>query len=84
MKGVNEVMLEQKGIGSYRVYIPSRRMVYSVRKFVVSKSYPLHWGWKRREQLIEDGKYNSMINDKAKNSINKDMDDILVKNNNLK
>jgi len=50
------VMLEQRHNGSYRVYIPSRHMTYSVRKFVRLNSYPLSWGWKRRDQLRLEGK----------------------------
>jgi len=50
------VMLEQKHNGSYRVYIPSRHLIYSVRKFERLNSYPLSWGWKRRDQFRLEGK----------------------------
>jgi len=80
------IMLEQKGNGDYRVYIPSRRMVYSVRKFVESKSYPLHWGWKRREQFISDGKVNSLIDNIESNrraKIDREVNDVKLENDKL-
>jgi len=59
-------MLEQKVSGSYKVYIPSRRLVYSVRKFVHTKSYSLLYGWKRREQLVYNDKEYENVEIKKK------------------
>ena len=50
------VFVSEKSNGSYRVYIPARRDIYSVRRFEVAEAYPLSWGWKRRSTLVEGGK----------------------------
>jgi len=49
------VFMSEKSNGNYRVYIPARRDIYSVRRFDVAEAYPLSWGWKRRSTLIEGG-----------------------------
>ena len=50
------VFMSEKSNGSYRVYIPARKDIYSVRRFDVAEAYPLSWGWKRRSTLVEGGK----------------------------
>jgi len=46
------VYISEKKTVIYRVYIPSRRQIYSVRKFVVSNSYPLSWGVERKDNIV--------------------------------
>ena len=42
-----------------RVYIPSRRMIYVVRKFISSDKYPLWWGLSKRQTLVDGGRYEN-------------------------
>jgi len=73
VRGEMSVMLEQKGSGSYRVYIPTRKLVYSVRRFepLRSNSYPLQWNWERKEEIKLEGKLemNYDVNSKFNNNI---------------
>jgi len=65
------VYLSEKKTGSYRVYIPSRRQIYSVRKFVASDSYPLSWGWKRRTTLLDNGRIKEIEDEIASSVMNR-------------
>jgi hypothetical protein len=75
VRGEMSVMLEQKVSGSYRIYIPTRKLVYSVRRFEPLRlnSYPLQWNWERKEEIKLEGKLdmNYDINHKFKNSVEK-------------
>jgi len=50
------ILLNEKQEGSYTVYIPSRRHIYSVRKFEVADGYPLSWGLTRKNRTITNDK----------------------------
>jgi hypothetical protein len=72
VRGEMSVMLEQKGSDSYRIYIPTRKLVYSVRRFepLRSNSYPLQWNWERKEEFKLEGKSDVNYDMISKNKIN--------------